>query len=954
MDANGTRFHLVLNRDEWCGPDMPVGLDWSDASHTLSLAPRWFVFPAQGASSPPAVDDRRGAARDRYGNWYWIGPNRDEIRFRGACAARSEHFWSAADERNRRPTTEDDARDFSPPAAAPRTVVMSGLAVTSDHFLVVGLASPAGVLIFDLHATGAPFEIDWPSEVPFEPFDIAAAVDGGAWILDRHNGMVWRVDRHFRVRAERAVAPLAPAPADFADVVPGARCDTGLRPWCGRVLADRAIPLPFDGAIAIETLPDDSLLILQSDPAATWSVIHRYRGGQFAGALDLRHALEGRLAAGAGGRTGGSDDGIAGYDLAFVADADATKGAVKGTLYLVARGGNQAFAFAIDETVAAASSPAAAGAVFSLQPQYVPLRLFGGKALVASGGAAYYDIEDRWARLAVQPRPRFAVEATCTLPPPGGECSVFDGGEPGCVWHRVFVDACIPPDCELAIESRAADREDLLAQDLVAWRSEPRPYLRGTGAEIPYYQPTLPGSPDRTGTWESLLQEAVGRYLQLRLTMRGSGRSTPRLQALRVYYPRFSYLRQYLPAVYREDPGSASFLDRLLANVEGFYTDVEGRIEESRALFDTRLIAPEYLEWLAAWLSATLDAGWPGDRRRFFLAHAWRMFAERGTVPGIVRAVRLTLDDCIDESLFDQNAPGPAFTVRVAETFMTRPESGVDLSEPADTGQLLLVPRSDAWGPQQGAGTLHEKYRAFLRARYDTLDALNAAWDAGYGSFDEIRFTVGPVGERRRAADWQRFAGGALGFTCVAPQSSDVQWFRDFLAVRYRHIAELRRRYDLPADAGPASFADIALPADLPDGGAPLRDWIEFVSVFLPMRRSAYRFKVLVPVSPSEPQRAQQVKLEMARRVAAREKPAHTDFDVGLYWALFRVGQCRLGEDTLLGESSRVVSLELGATPLGDGFLNPSHPWDVGDRMIAGRERFGGDPTGATPPTLEH
>ena len=52
----------------------------------------------------------------------------------------------------------------------------------------------------------------------------------------------------------------------------------------------------------------------------------------------------------------------------------------------------------------------------------------------------------------------------------------------------------------------------------------------------------------------------------------------PRLHALRIYYPRFSYLTRYLPGVYQEDAVSASFLDRFLANVEGTNTAIEDRI----------------------------------------------------------------------------------------------------------------------------------------------------------------------------------------------------------------------------------------------------------------------------------------------------------------------------------------------------------------------------------------
>ena len=126
--------------------------------------------------------------------------------------------------------------------------------------------------------------------------------------------------------------------------------------------------------------------------------------------------------------------------------------------------------------------------------------------------------------------------------------------------------------------SRAADDEDELSR--TAWQAEPPLVRRPNGSELPFVP--APVSKNR-GTFELLLQNASGRYLQLQLRLTGDGRVTPRLHALRIYYPRFSYLTHYLPAVYREDATSASFLDRFLANLEGTNTAIEDRIDAQAA-----------------------------------------------------------------------------------------------------------------------------------------------------------------------------------------------------------------------------------------------------------------------------------------------------------------------------------------------------------------------------------
>src|SRR6185437_11572705 len=204
----------------------------------------------------------------------------------------------------------------------------------------------------------------------------------------------------------------------------------------------------------------------------------------------------------------------------------------------------------------------------------------------------------------------------------------------------------------------------------LAFTAESPLYLRGAGAEIPYYNPfpELAAPREFTGAWELLFQRARGRYLQIRLELTGNGRATPRLRALRAYYPRFSYPRRYLPAVYQEDAESANFLERLLANPGGFFSETEGRIEEVSTLFDPLTAPPETLDWLASWLGLVLDPLWSAiqarrrpaapsgaqpapDRRRLFIRYARRLYDWRGTSTGLRFALELLLDPCLEATL---------------------------------------------------------------------------------------------------------------------------------------------------------------------------------------------------------------------------------------------------------------------------------------------------------------
>src|SRR5262249_26307043 len=109
MDANGTRFHLLLGREDWArcadtqgralaelwAPDSQVAaqLRWDPERCDLTLQPRVFQFVAAPKDNPPRFADRRGAGRDPYGNWYWVAGNGSEILVNSEGTRETTHFW---------------------------------------------------------------------------------------------------------------------------------------------------------------------------------------------------------------------------------------------------------------------------------------------------------------------------------------------------------------------------------------------------------------------------------------------------------------------------------------------------------------------------------------------------------------------------------------------------------------------------------------------------------------------------------------------------------------------------------------------------------------------------------------------------------------------------------------------------------------------------------------------
>ena len=263
------------------------------------------------------------------------------------------------------------------------------------------------------------------------------------------------------------------------------------------------------------------------------------------------------------------------------------------------------------------------------------------------------------------------------LDPDPANCA-FDGKEPGCVWHRLMIDGTIPSGTQVSVQSRAADSKSALAA--TPWNPEPPPYRRFTGAELPLLPPAR-AHVEQDGHLGTALSGSRRTVPANPAHSTGNGRSTPRLQALRAYYPRFSYLKKYLPAVYQNDPTSASFVERYLANPEGFFTVLEGRIQQVQELFDPRTVPADYLDWLAGWMGNQLRLHLD-DRNAPVLPGQCAAFFSRVAHPdGLVRMIRMSLDQCANASLF---APTDLqhFSVRIVESYLLRSAPGVTFGDP--------------------------------------------------------------------------------------------------------------------------------------------------------------------------------------------------------------------------------------------------------------------------------
>jgi phage tail-like protein len=183
-----------------------------------------------------------------------------------------------------------------------------------------------------------------------------------------------------------------------------------------------------------------------------------------------------------------------------------------------------------------------------------------------------------------------------------------------CTWHRVQVLGTVPPGTSLQIESQTSEQAEDSSTEFVPC--------------------TLTGSDNA----DCLVQSAPGRYLKLRLTLRSSGAVSPQIHALRVFFPRESYL-QYLPAVFQQSDESRLFLDRFLSIFQTTFDNFDHFLDNLWQLFDPWMVPEKFFPWLAAWVALPLDPGLPLPQKRRLLQQAFQNYLMRGTVAGLQQVI---------------------------------------------------------------------------------------------------------------------------------------------------------------------------------------------------------------------------------------------------------------------------------------------------------------------------
>jgi phage tail-like protein len=267
----------------------------------------------------------------------------------------------------------------------------------------------------------------------------------------------------------------------------------------------------------------------------------------------------------------------------------------------------------------------------------------------------------------------------------------IDSGVPRCQWHRIRVDADVPPGTTFLIAVATTEQINPPAQgdqtrELAPWNTFP--------AGVPHFSDWTTGPP---GSTDFLIDQPPGRYLYLRLRMIGNGTATPMVRTIQIDFPRVTSL-DHLPEVYRENPKAEDFSERFLSLFDASIADLDRTIERYPALLDAGGVPEQLLPWLGGFFDITFDPTWDATLRRSILKNAPQLYLQRGTAAGLQLAVQTVFGVNIAINEFSAAGPWGALLCNQScqKTCCSQSSSTASISPPVCLGSTRLFGRNSS------------------------------------------------------------------------------------------------------------------------------------------------------------------------------------------------------------------------------------------------------------------
>ncbi|MEU8636529.1 phage tail protein [Amycolatopsis sp. NPDC048633] len=217
---------------------------------------------------------------------------------------------------------------------------------------------------------------------------------------------------------------------------------------------------------------------------------------------------------------------------------------------------------------------------------------------------------------------RFVTEGEFTT-------GLIDSGISRCRWHRVRVEADVPPGTAVSVSVVVSEDDRFAESD---WQTAP------------------------AGVTDFLVDQPPGRHLTLRARLSGDSAATPVLHRIRLDFPRATSA-DLLPAAFRQDPAADDFTERFLSLFDATVAGIDRVIERYPALLDPAGAPDAALPWLAGLLGLSFEAGWDAGTRRKLIAAAPGLYRRRGTPGALKEAIGIVfgVTPVIDELAGDRH-----------------------------------------------------------------------------------------------------------------------------------------------------------------------------------------------------------------------------------------------------------------------------------------------------------